>query len=843
MEEDHPVYSGSRYTPGRAPHATPPGMSAATSQALTTGSADVHDTAASFEEAAIDRAEYTLDQQRQQKTQNLIGDIEAENLRRLSLPDGAPDAFWDANGIFREADYKAYKAQMLSSFNGLDKGYIRPKSVARAREATLQIQFRLRNNLDLKMAASLTPRAKKATLANAESRAKRGDYIGAMATISGAPDYALTQQEKDDLCHNYNQAALLSSAQRAYDSGAPDAWLDTITAPGFMESLTPDNKRRVLRMSKSLVVPSSGISTGKSQGNGKSSRSKKTGPELPMGLPSYVVQVYENSNGDLSDGPDARRAREAIKRMAFDTITLDNHEIETDNILLAANYLGIDKTEARRYCEQALNQLKGAGKFNINDFCKNLSVNNLMRESNVRKIERLKTRQLELARIQGQKRKGKEKDAYNEEKSDINAQVKYWKAQQAAIKSAADSSIRSQYADWLSNHPDARVSECTMAAYNIVEKIQRAGDPSDPILRGGIGKSILSSEAFNRVQSLRAAEKQVNQAAQARREQTEQDIKKTDDARIAAMNARKEAESEQQFQQAIYESDPERALTRYSQARLDTTLHSAADLPNSNRDAYIAVPSNSPMSGQTLSVRYGNRELSLPCRPGNVSNPTLSALAQLKAGLLDNVNATRIIYNGAGRAIINEASQPPNAKMYQYMIESEARIDKNGNIQIYHPPAGDGGGEYEVAGINATYHPEEAKRLRHMIDSGADQEEIREEIGRYYQDFTQPTADHLEDAEIQSEGVEYFLRDTALNMGNSGAERVLRAALGIPGGESISQALRGWRGDFGTLLQRLASARQARYDYLSRNKAGKAQFARGWANRNRIAYTNALNLL
>lgn len=58
------------------------------------------------------------------------------------------------------------------------------------------------------------------------------------------------------------------------------------------------------------------------------------------------------------------------------------------------------------------------------------------------------------------------------------------------------------------------------------------------------------------------------------------------------------------------------------------------------------------------------------------------------------------------------------ARMGAKIVEFEAERDKQGRIQVYHPPANDGGGEYEVAGINVRYHADEAAKLRDLIEAG-----------------------------------------------------------------------------------------------------------------------------
>jgi hypothetical protein len=49
------------------------------------------------------------------------------------------------------------------------------------------------------------------------------------------------------------------------------------------------------------------------------------------------------------------------------------------------------------------------------------------------------------------------------------------------------------------------------------------------------------------------------------------------------------------------------------------------------------------------------------------------------------------------------------------IVDFEARRDRNGHLKVYKLPAGDGGGTYEVAGINECYNKNTADVLVSLI--------------------------------------------------------------------------------------------------------------------------------
>jgi lysozyme family protein len=108
-----------------------------------------------------------------------------------------------------------------------------------------------------------------------------------------------------------------------------------------------------------------------------------------------------------------------------------------------------------------------------------------------------------------------------------------------------------------------------------------------------------------------------------------------------------------------------------------------------------------------------------------------------------------------------------------HILDVEARRDRNGRLGVYKLPAGDGGGTYEVAGINDRYHPAAAARLRELIERKkfrqAEQEAIEhilkvtDEAGNW----------------ARSPSAEAALRDTAFNRGTTGCARILQMTLNV----------------------------------------------------------------
>src|ERR1700730_9046603 len=76
-------------------------------------------------------------------------------------------------------------------------------------------------------------------------------------------------------------------------------------------------------------------------------------------------------------------------------------------------------------------------------------------------------------------------------------------------------------------------------------------------------------------------------------------------------------------------------------------------------------------------------------------------------------------------------------RIAESILNFEARRDKQGRLQVYKLPPGDGGGAFEVAGINERYHPQEAQHLADLISAGRydEAEAAAREIIATYTDF------------------------------------------------------------------------------------------------------------
>lgn len=123
---------------------------------------------------------------------------------------------------------------------------------------------------------------------------------------------------------------------------------------------------------------------------------------------------------------------------------------------------------------------------------------------------------------------------------------------------------------------------------------------------------------------------------------------------------------------------------------------------------------------------------------------------------------------------MSQTSPDLRLRMARAILDYEARRDSQGHLAVYDLPPGDGGGAYEVAGINEKYHKAEADHLVALIRAGS-----FDEAEKYATDFMLRFTDVVLNWGSLDAGVEFYLRDCVFNRGPTGAAAILQIALGV----------------------------------------------------------------
>lgn len=164
--------------------------------------------------------------------------------------------------------------------------------------------------------------------------------------------------------------------------------------------------------------------------------------------------------------------------------------------------------------------------------------------------------------------------------------------------------------------------------------------------------------------------------------------------------------------------------------------------------------------------------------------------------------------------------------MARDIINFEARRDKEGHLAVYYLPPNDGGGRYEVAGINERY---DGPAVRHLVELLGDKQ--YDEAESYAENYIAQNTDAA-DLMTTSPRIESYLRDIIFNRGQTGCVKTLQIALGVDvdgkWGPISKTAMVTAEQDPDTLLGKL---RDAREEYERKYVGYRANFWRGLVNR------------
>lgn len=850
-ENPHHVYDGAEYAVPHTPQAEAPRPAKVHSDAMSAGAHAVYLNIADFEEETYDRMEYATDQHHKQRLAELQAKGEEEDIRRFNLPDGHKDSFFEQNGTYREAAFRQYKADRQREFDGLTAGYIRLESRKKASEQVAEIKAAIGKGLDIKMAQSLTPRARKATLSLAAAQEDAGQYGLAAATILGAPDYALSTDDKKLELQRLERKVILADIQNAVLTGDTETYLRAVSNPAVMAKLTADEKNRVYELQRALAAETSFADTqvpldGEEKNTGKPAETtgKPSHLGLPMGVSDELVKLYDNWNlyadkDALKNEEMQRQARQALDSFAGSYFAPNSTAEDIAHFKNIASCFGVSGEEAEAIVKKYVDALKPTRNFDLN---KTLDLAKSHRLLTPRTLQaQLQNKRKEKATYIAQAQKTGEApdtEAYDSILAIVESRI-------SDFTSTLEANCRTRYADWLAAQGDGKHltdADREMALLNIMDE-EKEKLLQDFAIDAASADDIINSALYRAADAEQTRLETAAEDAINRREELVKNISETNEKRLAADIAAKQRDAYNQAGSKAQKDAAKKAASLY--ARTDISIHDANNIENTYTQSYIAVPKGDQLAGKTVAFKHNRRTHTFECREADVSTPTLTVKAQASLGLIGSKNSWALSYDTEGRAVLTNTTPPEkDFNMYRTIMQGELRRDEYGRIAVYNLPKEDGGGTYEIAGINDKYHPEEAAKLKKMVEAGLDDSIIERVIMSYYKQFTQDGAALIAPAS-DSKGLELFMRDCALNHGPAGAANVLRKAIGAGSKDNLNASVADYVSRYGeqALLDALKRGREQYYIDIIRRNPEKARFARGWANRLNTIYRASYSAL
>lgn len=850
----HPVYSGTSPQPARTPHALVPD-SFAMQETWQQGMAQQTQNAIDFRDAAIDRIEYTIDQNRQTQTDQALAAMQADFIAKSQLPNGA-GGFYDANGAFNSGQFESWLNSHLSKLDKLKGGYIRPASQQKADQALAEIKQKASERMQINVLQQLGSRAQTALKENIAALQAAGQFDQVDAVVKGAPDYAISQAGRDAILADNENLRVTTGVQNAILAGNKADALKLYKAAMKLPSLSPMAKAKLASAIKGVQASvSTNVRKEKDPATGKE-KTVIVPPELPADAPSYVVSFYKQNYEGIQAGVSVLQAQDIVSRMVRDSITLQENEQGAEDqwasVERIAKMLGVDREYAMAKVKKQRSAMKTCKELKIDNILPKIGKNDKYDDyDGVVRFDNLFS-EAENNRYYALVDEVDKASASDPEGKDENTAVAiaYLAKEEERRMNRMRGFISSVYqrvGDWEEQNKNNNVTNPgkVYAILNIID--EELASPSYKDLEGNLPASFsYSDEALDL-----AAEYADPLGDQRRKEALERRKDYDEDVKNTAMARAKEAslrETEAQMGVSIRKYD------------LGCTVDASNSLPDTDEVSYIAVPKGSSRGRKSVIIRNGNLAKEMEVREMDVQNPTLSFSAMVDMGLHTNNSVRNIILDDKGNAQIVQPSEIPSrdlinaipssqdtyffddtsdseknvgtsekqlALMCSFIMQSES----NGSLAVHKLPAGDGGGEYEVAGLNQRDDNAELQHVIALMKEGK-RDEAMQYVAAAYVRKTQSTVDWLHARGINNPAIEYMARDMAFNHGNGGARSILNRALAANKG-----------GDVTSLVTNIYTARAAKFKAIAANNPAKAKFLKGWLNRNDDMLANCLALI
>lgn len=328
-----------------------------------------------IEQALIDRNDNTilLSQQAEAKANDIALTTELKN--RLSLPNGAPNGFYDANGKIIPSAVREIVTRYRNLTHSWNKALIDPTNQQRSAESTTAYQQGITSATEAAILANMHEREATAYKENIRYSAQLGQYDDARRLTEEAnANGAFSDPQAGMIIHDIEK----QEAEVRYSNMTAIELARTWNTPEERSALRqfPELERQVRRRleSESLRgVPAGIVMTRNSDG---STSVKQTPATPPANAPYYLQQHWMQWGGEFKT-PEAKIASASvIQRWLSQYITRLKGSEEGDSQWargrFLANQLGISDAEYEQFYETRTKQISYGG-FNPNPVLESIS--------------------------------------------------------------------------------------------------------------------------------------------------------------------------------------------------------------------------------------------------------------------------------------------------------------------------------------------------------------------------------------------------------------------------------------------------------------------------------------
>lgn len=326
----------------------------------------------------VDNYESALENKRATQASQLEKEARIELMKRMSLPEGDENGFFDRDGIFLPAKAKAFISSYTSRLVGSDRGFIRPKSIENARKANATVIGSLELMLTTGIMGSVKDRARDAYTQKFKNMMESGRYADASAVFADprAKNYFNQDQIKGYQIQARN-AETDANIGNAVVGGDSQSLLDMLDNADI--SLTPEQRQRIsngldeiqnARMRNSLQG-----SYARSTSDGKTPEDKWVDAYrlVRPGTPKPVLDLIDKYQGAIKgNGAAMQEAEQLAARQVASMVTSANDEDAAINFKNTFRELGVNEDYLTRLANARQKSLAAVSNFNPDEAAKHL---------------------------------------------------------------------------------------------------------------------------------------------------------------------------------------------------------------------------------------------------------------------------------------------------------------------------------------------------------------------------------------------------------------------------------------------------------------------------------------
>lgn len=770
-------------------------------------------------------------------------DFDTEFKRRAALAPGSPDSLYDDRGTLLKNQLDNLVTEYTNNIGDLNGNFINPEARLRSDAMRQQVSSDLGIRAYGKATELEIQRTREHFQSNYDLAIRNEDYTGAGYSVASARDSGVITAEKADIMLlDLRDTALIARGQKQSQEDPVAFWneLDDANSP---YTALPLSKRMQLQrlaslsmqgFSRSFVksVETENAKTDKLPGSKSSTSTEKKEKQLYTPAPSNITRnlhtLWRKYNGDFKEGQGKIEAMPYLAEQGRAMITSPDDDTEAEIVIALYKQYGQGEDYAKAMVKQWQKDLERTQSFDPKTTLSHAAQVGYFTQKEDAAILALEQEKAQKqqddewtpedeARLKAAKER--KKDAAETAQSILLAKLDIWKNKQqytTGKKELTELEIANNLWD-------------SIAAY-------QPGNPeraqNDQYRKNEQANITESSDLYTRKQ----ATAQANNLSLKNELALSNHLNQQEQQAAAKMIEEIKRREEETYRNSL----PVNTIVTVNRDK-----NIPAEWQDEGQEPILYVPEGKYEEGLTVGVTTPNRrysEAKIVTKPG-CTTPTMSKALRRQLGTMD-VNFDQITITTPGTKTTMDKTDNNTASL---IIGNEIRRDKQGRVAIYKLPPGDGGGTYEIAGINNGSHPKKYAELEALVKAGK-HAEAEQEAKRYIIQYTQPVGSILQTAGVKSSGIDYFLRDMYFNGGEWGAVRVIHRALGVEESKKFNsgtvEAIKNYLETHTEqqLLDTLKDSRDRLYQSIAANNPGKQKFLKGWLNRNNRVYGQSADM-